>query len=330
MGPRLLRAFRMDRGNKVVFGLFLATFTYCLRVLRAIGTDGDRPFVPEVGVIGAVGLAIDCVGGLVWFVHHAASSVDVMHVIAGVHRDALTALREASVPFGEPEEPGPDLTGPFSLALSDRGGYVQTVDRARLLRRASASGLSVRLLVRPGDYVPIHGPIAEVRPPVALKVADSLVIGERRTPDDDPEFAIRQLVEIAVRALSPAINDPYTAIAVLDRLGDAACSLRGRRLEGTRTGRAGSGCVTVPGTDADGLIDAMFLLVVQNGGRSPVVVIHALEILASVAECWDDPDARREVLRIADEAVALASGCDMHPRDVADVRERAARLDRFR
>lgn len=230
MGPRLLRNFRLDRGNKVVFGLFLATFAYCVGVLRAIGTDGSRPFIPEVGVVGAVGLALGCVGGLVWFVHHAASSVDVMHVISSVHKDVVAGLIDASVPANVPDEPEAETLGEARSIRSDRGGYVQTVDRERLLGRAAGKNVTIRLLVRPGDYVSVHSPVAEIRPPKSVDVVAAMRIGERRTPEDDPEFAVRQLVEIAVRALSPAINDPYTAVAVLDRLGDAACSLKGRRL----------------------------------------------------------------------------------------------------
>jgi uncharacterized membrane protein len=244
-GPRLLRAFIRDRSNQIVLGTFLATFLYCLLVLRTIRSDGHGEFVPAISVVVGVLLAIGSLGVLIYFIHHAATSIQATHVIANVTGELLETIdRLYPDQIGEPPESGEPAATPSTQrpkgagqpVVARRSGYVLALNGEELMHLAREHDLVVRLEVRPGQYL-IRDELfatvwsAEALPDdVARELAGAVEQGSERTSLQDLEFGIDQLAEIAVRALSPGINDPFTAMACLDRLGEVLCRLAQREI----------------------------------------------------------------------------------------------------
>ncbi|WP_407530093.1 DUF2254 domain-containing protein [Methylobacterium oryzisoli] len=243
MGPRRLRNFVRDARNQVVLGIFLGTFAYALMVLRTVRTVDETPFVPHVGVSGAIVLALLCLATLVWFVHHIATGINVETVINSVHGDLCNAIGAQTLDAADIQPPKvpPEGTG---VGVSG-SGYLQAVDVEGLADWACTQRVTVSLRFRPGAYVPTGSPVAILSAGVegASEALDrALTFGHRPAALQDLEYSIRQLVEIGVRALSPGINDPLTAGSVLDHLGDALCRIAPRHLAKRDTSRSNTGC----------------------------------------------------------------------------------------
>ncbi|UIJ70829.1 DUF2254 domain-containing protein [Aurantimonas sp. HBX-1] len=257
-GPRLLTNFMNDRGNQVTLGVFVATFVYCMLVLRSVqdGSDSDvygTMFVPDIAVFAAIILAVASIGVLIFFIHHVPSTIHISNVIAGIGK---TLIRHIEANFPEPRERSAAAdavearhwqipacfrnesdpmaaTVPYAEIACDRAGYLQVVDRQTLIEAARNADIVVRLNCRTGEFVHagrilFHAwPSERVSDETRQKLLASIATGNERTPSDDPVFLIDELVEIAARALSPGINDPFTAITCLDWLTAAMAALAG-------------------------------------------------------------------------------------------------------
>jgi len=339
MGPRLLRNFTHDRGNQVTLGAFLATFSYSLMVLRSVRTQDEGIFVPHLALSVSILLAFVCVGMLVYFVGHMASRINVDTVVALVSEDVRSAILRLTTKE-EQVAPPPEEFWAGALPIPDaRRGYLQHLDQPALADWAACRKLSVRLLVKPGDYVFPGAPIALVKPlndgtdDVGEAIRSTTGLGSERASSADLEYTIRQLVEVAVRALSPGINDPHTAISVLDRLGASLCDMTGRNLPSGVWWSEGQTCLVVPGVDYDGITDAMFHMIRQNAAGSTAVLIRMLEVLAAVASCEPRADrhatlARHAKLVVQDARRSIGNNADL--RDLLECFERfnaAVRVD---
>ncbi|MFC7543288.1 DUF2254 domain-containing protein [Siccirubricoccus deserti] len=331
MGPRLLRNFVRDSGNQYALGIFLGTFAYALVVLRTVRSVEEVAFVPHLGVTGALLLALLCVATLVWFVHHVATGINVETVIDVVHEEFSEAIDRldhgapASVAGSAPPRGVP-------VTLAERG-YLRAVDHNGLANWAEETGAVVVLLVRPGDYLFPEAAVAELiqgrgseEAGRAIRAAFSL--GSRQAATQDLEFAVRQLVEIALRALSPGINDPFTAVAVVDRLGAALCEIAPRRLTGPTIERGGRVVLHREVTDYAGLCDAMFHMIRQNAAGSPAVLIRLLETLGRVIAVETRAERRAELLRHAELAVSAGRLGIEDPADVAALEARHVAVQR--
>ncbi len=242
MGPRLLRNFIRDARNQTVLGIFLGTFAYSLMVLRTVRTVEEDPFVPHLAITGALVLALIAIGTLVWFVHHIATSINIETVVDAVQQDLCKAIGSRTLDEADATRPS---TGPAGQAIATTGGgYLQAIDTDSLADWAEERSVTVALRVRPGDYVPSGFPIAFLsadKEGAKEAITNAVTLGRRPASLQDLEYSIRQLVEIAVRALSPGINDPFTAGSVVDHLGDALCRIAPRYLRpGRSSGRGGS------------------------------------------------------------------------------------------
>ena len=240
-GPRLLRNFMRDRGNQVAIGTFIATFTYCLLILRAVNGTEKEQFVPHISVTVGLLLALVSLGVFIYFIHHAAASIQAENVIAGVSRElhqALDRLYPECMGRGAPAEARgrglPEAFGSEARPVSCReSNYLQAIDVDGLLELARGRDLVLRIVQRPGKFFFQGGDLAEVWPgdrvddELAEAIRSAFYFGPRRTLTQDVEFAFDQLVEVAVRALSPGVNDPFTAIDCVDRLGGASAPWRG-------------------------------------------------------------------------------------------------------
>ena len=256
MGPRLLRNFTKDRANQITLGTFLGTFSYALMVLRSVRTHSEGEFVPHVSLSVGILLAFVCVATLVYFVNHMAGRINVDTVIELVSQDVSAALERLGKDEPDPAPPNPAFWRDAEPVVDPRRGYLQQLDHEGLATWAAEHKASIRLLSRPGDYVFPGAPIALVLPRtegVDAAIQDATALGPERASSADVEFAVRQLVEVAVRALSPGINDPHTAMSVLERLGASLCELVPRYLPSGVSIKNGKPVLLVPSVDYAGL-----------------------------------------------------------------------------
>ncbi len=241
-GPRLLRNFMQDTGNQVVLGTFLGTFVYCLLILRTVRGEDYALFVPHFSVTVGVMLAIASVGTLIYFIHHASTIIQASQVIAGVSTDLDGAITRLF-----PEEIGTtaskrqqiiEIPANFDaeacLIEASKTGYLQAIDDQELMKVACRHNLLLWVKSRPGKFVVEGSKLVMLYPrdkadrKLAEQVNNAFIIGRERTEQQDVEFPIDQLVEIALRAVSPAVNDPFTAIRCIDRLGAGLAQLAQR------------------------------------------------------------------------------------------------------
>jgi len=312
-GPRLIRSFIRDRGNQIVLGTFIATFVYCLLVLRTINGQEDEEFVPQLSVTFSVGLAIASIAVLIYFIDHSARSIQAQHVIAQVGNDideTMQRLFPQRIGQGKKNEHeiAKDIPPNFDDATSVKAtdeGYIQGVDDQELMKIAQEYDLLVRLNFRPGDFIVKGSALAQVFPKqqankkLITKLNEAFVFGKQRTEVQDLEFPINQLVEIAVRALSPGINDPFTAIICIDQLSASLCHLAQREIPSPyrydhKQLRVIAQTVTFPD-----MVDAAFNQIRQYGQSSVGVTIRLLEALATIATHTHNKEYHAALLRQA-------------------------------
>uniref|UniRef100_UPI003516B28E DUF2254 domain-containing protein n=1 Tax=Alteriqipengyuania sp. TaxID=2800692 RepID=UPI003516B28E len=241
-GPRLLTNFMEDRGNQVSLATFIGTFVYAITVLRSVRmpeeagmlveSGGMQGFVPQLSLMIAYVLMAISVMVLVYFLNHVPSSIRINAVLEGIGRRLLRAIRQNfEAPMKERVERDEPEGQPVLAAGS---GYIQVIDWQQLLKVTRASGAELQMAVRTGDFVHPSVPIGywSGKPHDGCDddVRDCLALGEARTPTQDLHFMIDELVEIGLRALSPGINDPFTAISALHWIGAATAELGQRTL----------------------------------------------------------------------------------------------------
>lgn len=299
-GPRLLRNFMQDTGNQLVLGTFIATFIYCLLVLRSIHGEDYNLFVPQLSVTVGIILAIVSVGVLIFFIHHASTIIQASYVILGVSCDF-----EQTVDRLFPEEVGQSasevqrLIGEIpeqfereagSIRATDTG-YLQVIDDSTLMKLATQHDLLIRLHAQPGQFM-VKGrellevyPIERVDRSLADHIRKAFILGRERTEQQDIEFPINQLVEIALRALSPAVNDPFTAIRCIDRLSAGLAGLAQRQFPSPyRYDEAQNLRVIAPVVTFEQLIDQTFTPIRQYARSDSAVTIRLLIAIMRIAE----------------------------------------------
>lgn len=332
MGPRLLRNFTRDRGNQVTLGAFLGTFAYSLMVLRSVRTQDEGVFVPHMALAFGMLLAFACVATLVYFVGHMASRINVDTVIELVSGDIRLAMRGLLTDKQQVDAPEPHFWKNATPIVDARCGYLQQLDEEGLADWAARHGTAIRLLVRRGDYISPGMPIALMTAHVAeaeAAIHDATALGTSRGSAGDTEHAIRQLVEVAVRALSPGINDPHTAMSVLDRLGAALCEMAGSHLPGGVWIRDEKIVLVVPNVSYASLVDVMFHMIRQNAGGSTSVIIKMLDVLSVAMSCENDEKRRAVLLHHGDLVWQDAQNTIKNQHDLEDVSRRRKILQRM-
>jgi uncharacterized membrane protein len=305
-GPRLLRNFMQDTGNQVVLGTFIGTFIYCLLVLRTIRGKGDgySQFVPQLAVTVGVLLAIISIGILIYFIHHASSIIQASNVIQNVSSDlhsAIERLFPRKIGIGEPEDRQGFREIPTSFdeeALpipANSTGYLQAIDHEELMKISCQYNLLIRLQTQPGKFVIQGGNLALIFPGEKVNkklhkiINDAFILGKERTEQQDVEFPINQLVEIALRALSPAVNDPFTAIRCIDQLSAGFCHLVQRDFPSAYRYHNNKLRVIAEGVKFGELTDAAFNQIRQYGRSDTAVTIRLLEAIAAIATYTNNP-----------------------------------------
>jgi uncharacterized membrane protein len=339
-GPRMLRNFIRDRATQLTLGTFVATFVYSVLVLVSVGQGSHGDFVPHIGVTMTLGLMVADLGVLIYFIHHTATSIQLPQVIASIARDLTQAIeiqgsdRDRTGKTSEGSN-GPSPTELLSL-LETRGGtvraaasgYLQFIRHRILVQLAAEAGAVIVLDYRPGRFIVQGHPYAKVWPPEAVsRVSDALarahLTGPHRTLTQDVSFGIDQLVEIAIRALSPAVNDTFTALTCIDWLGDNLCKII-NRWHPARVHRDEQGFVRVIAAQPtyERLVQRAFEKIRQASSGMPAVMIRQLEALAKIMDETSEAGQRNVLL---DQAAMIDRLCDRtvpEACDRADVRRR--------
>ncbi len=342
-GPRLLYNFVRDFGSQLTLGTFTAIFTFCMVVLREVqGEDGStQQFIPHISVSIAGVMALCGLGVLIYFVHHVAVQIQAPIVIANVGLELEKSIKRE---FRNKLEPGQGRTD-YNGQLDERGqpefardaypvdaresGYVQTVDFSRLLVLATRFDLTLKLLLRPGDFA-IEGTgmlLASPTDRVTDKMADELQkcidLGRRRSAAQDIEFIVNELCEVGVRAMSPAINDPFTCIGCVDWLAAALEELFQRDCPASFIcdDEDELRIVWDPFTH-EGIMDSAFNQIRQFAHASPAVMLRLLEAYARLAGHARSEAERTSVRKHADMAIRTSRDSFREVNDVADAEER--------
>ena len=251
--PRVLRTFLQDRFNQLVLGVFVATFVYALVVLRAVhGTAQVDPFVPQLAVTVAFLFLLASVALFLGYIHHIAQSIRAATIISNIGDDARGLLDRQHPVDARPAPRLAPPDGPSHLVLARRPGVVQRVDDDTLERAADEHRVTVCLLRAVGEFVPAQAPLLEVHGgdvPEADQLLCAVHLGRERNLDEDVGFGLRQLVDIAERALSPGVNDPTTAIQAIDQIHDLLRRLASRSLPPRQRLTNGRLAVDVPQPD---------------------------------------------------------------------------------
>nr|WP_299656736.1 DUF2254 domain-containing protein [uncultured Jannaschia sp.] len=322
-GPRLIGNFMADRTNQIVLGVFVATFVYCITVLSTVHNriefqdEALEAFVPQISTLFALLLTLSSVGALIGYIHHIPESINIMNLTASIGRK----LHEAIAGLPSPEHAGRDEREPVDVAPwaglpTGKGrshavrarstGYLQRIDVGSLQNLARSNGVQVRIDRAAGDFLATRETVmtvlgqSEVDAGLEKKFQRGYTLGPSRTDDQDVLFLVDQLVEVGVRALSPGVNDPHTAMLCLDWLGAALCAFAERppaeRLPAAST-------VLYSQVTFGVMLDRAFDQMRQHVSTDRTTALYALAILTDIASVACRPDmaagCARQVTRLA-------------------------------
>jgi len=328
---RILRNFMRSRVTQGTLGMFAGIFAYCLIVLRTIrGGEGVVEFVPSLAVFVAFILALVGVGVLIYFIHHIALSIQASSIIASVAEETMAAVdrlfpeRLGRGP-GEDDEQGPMPQSPaaqvWQAVTAERNGYIQSVDNDALLRLARARKTIVRMEHCIGAFVVRNAPLASLAmadPPDQAAIAAlnaCYSIGSHRTVEQDVAFGIRQIVDMAMKALSPGVNDTSTAVMSVDYLTAILAQLASRRFPSSHRYEGGELRVIAVAPAFEGLLAEAFDQIRASAAGNVAVMARMLGALTTLAGLATRPrhrqalgDQARQIAELADRS--LASGDD--------------------
>jgi uncharacterized membrane protein len=330
-GPRMLRNFIRDRGTQLTLGTFVATFVYAVLVLASIGVGSRGEFVPHVSVTVTLGLMVVDLAVLIYFIHHTAVSIQLPQVIASIAADLADAIEEQGSGHPDPH-PKDEPTATELVArteadgavlLAPDSGYLQYIQLQDLVRLATEAEAVINLEYRPGHFIVQGHRFATVWPPEAAPLVRQAlgrahIVGPYRTLSQDVSFGIDQLVEIALRALSAAVNDTFTALTCIDWLGENLCKIV-VQWHPARVHRDGRGFIRVIAAEPsyDRLVQRSFEKLRQSSLGQPAVMIRMLDALARIMAETTSEGQRRVLL---EQAQMINRACE---RSVPEASDRA-------
>ena len=321
--PRVVHTLFRDPFNKRVMGLVVGTFTFCLVVLRSVRgplEEGGAPIVPSVSVAVAVVLGIATILAIVAFINHSAHSMDVSEILDRIRVDAIHAVEE-TWRVHDAGRPGPDDTAAGPSAVHSvvirftRTGWIQQIDFDALLETIER-GSTLRLDTASGRYAIAGTVLGRVEPPpsdpevVERAVNAALDTGTTRTMQQDAAYGLRQLADVALKALSPGINDPTTAQDAIFHSGAVLGEmLRRDPPQPTITGRDGRRLIVAPQSTPEGLVHLAFAETRRAASPHPAVCIYLLEALERIAESLEARGLGERAVPLAQEAALVLEGC---------------------
>jgi uncharacterized membrane protein len=315
--PRIIVSFSRDRVTQWTLGIFLGTFSYCMAALPA-ARSLPYPFAPVATVLGAMLLALVCVALLLFFIHHISQAISVNYIV-----DRIAAETEAVVDEIMPHSHMyPRLTdtsmgtSEWQAVLAAASGYIRFIDTGRLLALAKSLHVKIRVLRRVGHFVPAGVPLFMVSKKDRLstdgvaELSGALDLGPSRTLQQDVEFGVLQIVDIALKAISPAVNDPTTAINCIDQLSRILIRFASREPpECTLYDPPGIARVSIPWMSFDGLLDSAFEQIRLYAQADVAVSLRLLRALADIAATTPDPAFHRSLI---DRGRRIVAGCGQH------------------
>ncbi|MDN5936967.1 MAG: DUF2254 domain-containing protein, partial [Nitrosospira sp.] len=298
-GPRLLRNYMRDRGNQIVLGTFIADFVYCLTVLRYVSSADTELFVPYLAVNFSMVLAFASLAVLIYFFHHVSSIIQADSVVAQIGSELSKAIDEwAGDTHGMAGQAKRDPTESWSRIVYGQtigtvraleSGYIQSIDYAGLMELAERHDICMKLDYRPGHFVIrssallTYTPALDVPEEIEKAVCSAFILGRQRSPLQDIEFLVDQIGQVAARALSPYLNDPYTAIACVDWLSAGIARLAVLDFPSPhRYGTDGRLRLIADTLTFKGVVNTAFDELRQDARPIPAVTLRLLEAIAAI------------------------------------------------
>jgi len=314
--PRIIVSFAKDRVTQWTLGIFLGTFSYCMAALPAARSK-PHPFAPVATVLGAMALALACVGWLLFFIHHISQAISVNHIVNRIAKETEGVIDDI---MPSPHWPGrlPQMNAPPPTpdeipVANPESGYIRFVDTRRLLEIAKQYRVRIRVLRRVGHFVPEGIALAmaakgtRLGPEGTARLQAAFDTGPTRTLQQDVEFGVLQIVDIALKAISPAVNDPTTAINCVDQLSRVLIRFAARRtpdevlFDPPGVIRVSLGWIQFPR-----LLDAAFEQIRMYAKTDLAVSLRLLRALGDIASSTPDPEYRKILI---DRGRRVVAGC---------------------
>jgi uncharacterized membrane protein len=336
--PRIIVSFVRDRVTQWTLGIFLGTFCYCMAALPA-ARSAPKPFAPVTTVLGAMLLSLICVGWLLFFIHHISQAINVNQIVDRIASETIAMIDEMMpnprrYPRVDNSEPL-DFSTWETTVLSATSGYIRFIDTQRLLATAKSWSVKVQVLRRVGQFVPEGVPLLKVykgerlSPEGIMHLRDAFDFGPSRTLQQDIEFGVLQIVDIALKAISPAVNDPSTAISCVDQLSRVLIRFASREVPSSLLcDPPGVVRVSVPWSDFGRMLDSAFEQIRLYAQTDLAVSLRMMRALGDIAVTLPDPNDRRTLVegggRIVDGCAAKLGGHEMK-----ELRARQAALEKL-
>lgn len=318
-GPLIIRSFLRDRATQFTMGTFSATYVYALMVLRTIRGTEDATFVPHISTLVGVFLALLSLAVLIFFIHHISESIQATDVTSRVSRDIEHSIKELfpeqigqSAEDVNIEDPTAYIPQDFDEQARNvpatRSGYLQIINEDALFRLAADHDVVIKIIPRPGDFIIKDTTLARIWVDTQEdyddgfidRVREAFTLGQGRTQTQDIRFLFNQIVEIATIALSPGVNDPFTAVMCIDRLGEALAQIGDRPMPQVYRYKDGKLCVIANPIHFEEMVHLSYDEIVHYGGEDPKVIAHLMQTLRMLIECIDNEDHRQVVKQYAE------------------------------
>lgn len=337
LGSRLVKNFMYDKLNQVVLGSYVKSFVYCLLILSSLVENESFQFVPAISVIVALLSAIAGIILLIIFIHHVSMSIQSDKVISDISAAMSKSIQKLfPEEIGHKEEkPAPDIDSlrqKYALKMevrSKKSGYLQSIDGQGLMSIAQENDCIIILHHRPGDFLIQELLLCEILcneecdKEVYEKVGGNFIIGKVRTPLQDAEFSLHQMVEIAAGALSPGVNAPYTAIACIDNLTSVMCYLTGVKFPSPyRYDKQDKLRIIAPNKTFSGMLNAAFNQIRQYGERSPSVMIRLMEAMTTINTFSRNENQQELIIQHAKIIMKATEKTFSEKRDLKDMKKR--------
>ena len=341
-GPRLIKNFMYIRLNQIVLGSYIATYLYCLLVLNVIKDGDDNIFIPSVSILVAILAAMANIILLIVFIHQIAISIQADKVIADISdfisKQVKTLFPEKigkEIDHDDDVDPSAAIsTYQKSISItSPRAGYLQYVDNETLMQTVIKHDVLIELYHRAGNYLVKGLEIGVLYSNTQLgkekinSIMNQFVIGKTKTSQQDLEFSIHQMVEIAARALSPGVNDPYTAISCIDNLTATMTYLAQAKFPSKyRNDEEGKLRIIANTLDFEGVLDAAFNQIRQFSGESAAVIVRLMEALKIIYGFTKKDRHKKAVLKHAKMVLNIGKQTIKEENDLQDLIERSDKI----
>lgn len=314
-GSKLLPNFIRDLGTQVVLGTFISTSVYTLLILRTIKGQGldDNPntFIPNISITVSIGLALISLSMLIYFIHHLSVRIQSTDIIARVAKGLIQLIESIQLHDGK-ESKSEDFTNDrecHETITSSKIGYLQVIDYKTLLDMAKKNQFIMEIDIRSGHFVRKGEVLARVSSPLPDKIKKSIiksfVIDKERSPTQDLEYAVDQLVAIALRSLNA--NDTFTANTCIDYLGAALSLICKKDLNPSHYDKNSYIRLKSNQETFEGLVDASFNQIRQYGSRNPSILIRILETLSSILSCAETEEQKTALKKHASMIIHLGN-----------------------